>query len=138
MTDLQKAKKGLAGHTLCLVKGGEIIVSDKRGVAPMMEIISSGRGVNGFSAADVVVGKAAAMLFVKAGVSAVYAATISAAAKEFLDKSGVPYEYGALTERIINRQGTGLCPMEQAVLDCGDAEEGYLKIKEKLKELSPK
>ncbi len=138
MTDLQKAKKGLAGHTLCLVKGGETIVSDKRGVAPMMEIISSGRGVNGFSAADVVVGKAAAMLFVKAGVSAVYAATISAGGKGILGKSRGPEEYGPPVARRINRHGTGLCPMEQAVLDCGDAEEGYLKIKEKLKELSPK
>ena len=66
MSDLERAKGGLSGHTLCLVRGEEILMRDERGIAPMMALLAEGKDLTGFSAADRVVGKAAAMLFVKA------------------------------------------------------------------------
>ena len=33
---------------------------------------------------------------------------------------------------LLNRDGTGRCPMESAVLSCNDAEEGYLLLQQKL------
>ena len=138
MSDLERAKEGLTGHTLCLVKGEEMLVFDGRGIAPMMRLLAEGQELSVFSAADRVVGKAAAMLFCKAGVKEVFAETISKAAADFLKKSGLAFSYKNMTERIVNREGTGWCPMESAVLTCSDAEEGYLLLKEKLASMKTK
>lgn len=132
MTDLEIAKARLCGHTLCLCKGGQVITSDLRGIAPMMNFIADGVDLSGYSVADVVVGKAVAMLFVKCGVKCVYAKTISEPAKEFLLSRGVALEYETLTPKIINRAGTDTCPMEKTVLACSDVEEGYKLLKIKL------
>ena len=133
--DLKAAKTALAGHVLALCKDEQIFTSDLRGVAPMLDFIDRGVNLSGFSAADVVVGKAAAMLFKKAGVVAVYAKTLSKSGKRYLEENGIYAEYGALTEKIINRAGTDMCPMERAVLEISDAEEGYRAIVQRLSEL---
>lgn len=132
MNDLERAKEGLKGHTLCLVREDEILVRDERGIAPMMALLAEGKSLIGFSAADRVVGKAAAMLFVKAKLRELFAETISRSAAEFLEENGLPFSYRTMTEYIVNRDGTGRCPMESAVLSCNDAEEGYLLLQQKL------
>lgn len=132
MSDLDRAKATLTGHTLCLVKGEDMLVFDGRGIAPMMGLIEEGRDLSGYSAADKVVGKAAAMLFFKAHIKELYAETISKAAADFLKEKGLPFSYGRMTERIVNREGTGWCPMESAVLTTDDAEKGYLLLKQRL------
>lgn len=136
MTDLQTAKQNLNGHTICLCRQGKCLCSDKRGIAPMMEFIAAGVGLAGYSAADKVVGKAAALLFVKCGVIAVYAETLSETGRAVLEEYGIAYEYQMLAEQIVNRAGTDICPMEKAVLHCNDAETAYALLKNKLKELS--
>lgn len=136
MTDLEKAIKSLDGHTLALCKDGEIITSDKRGVAPMVGFIREGRDLNGWSAADRVVGKAAAMLFIKAGISALHALTLSKGAAELLEKHGVKASCDSLTEYIINRDKTGMCPMEQTVLDTQDIDLGTELIMKRLDEMT--
>ena len=135
MTDLQIAKNNLAGHTICLCKDGQCLFSEKRGVAPMMEFIAKGVDLRGYAVADKVVGKAAAMLFVKCGVQAVFAQTLSESGKRFLCEHGVTCEYETLIDRIINRAGTDMCPMERAVLTCENVEEGYVLIGNQLKRL---
>ena len=129
MTDLQIAKNNLAGHTICLCKGGKYIHSVRRGISPIMGFIESGADLRGYSVADVVVGKAAALLFVKCGITHVFAKTLSEYAKRILELYGVDYEYGLLTERIINRAGTDTCPMEKAVMNTDDPEEAYVILK---------
>ncbi|MDE7453100.1 MAG: DUF1893 domain-containing protein [Clostridia bacterium] len=136
MTDLQIAKNNLSGHTICLCRDGECLYSEKRGIAPMMNFIASGKELAGYSVADVVVGKAAALLFVRCGIKSVFAGTLSEHGKRILQLYGINYEYGALTERIINREGTDTCPMEKAVINTDDPEEGYVILKDKLKQLS--
>lgn len=136
MTDLQTAKSNLAGHTLCLCRGGRCMFSEKRGIAPMMEFIASGAQLVGSSAADIVVGKAAALLFVKSGIVAVFAQTLSVSGKKVLEEHGVRVEFGELAERIVNRSGTDICPMEKAVADCDDADEAYLLLRARLAELA--
>ena len=135
MTDLQIAKKNLSGHTICLCKNGECLYSERRGIAPMMNFIASGANLSGYSVADVVVGKAAALLFVKSGIKRVYAKTLSEHGKRIFELYGVEYEYGILTERIINREGTDMCPMEKAVMITDDPEDAYVILKNKLNEL---
>ena len=132
MTDLRIAKEGLAGHTICLCKDGKRIFGDKRGISPMMEFIKEGTDLNGYSVADLVVGKAAALLFVKCGIKNVFAKTISESGKNVLEKYGIFCEYETLTEKIINRAGTDICPMEKAVSNTENAEEAYELLKKQL------
>lgn len=124
MTDLETATKMLAGHTLALCKAGEVVTSDLKGISPMLTLLGEGRDLSGFSAADLVVGKAAAMLFVKANVKAVFAKTLSLAGRDYLDQHGIPVTFETLTERIMNREQTDFCPMERAVADTDDVDEG--------------
>lgn len=84
---------------------------------------------------DKIVGKAAAMLAVLGGAAGVYGLTMSEAARDYLEAYGVPYGCDLCIERIINRAGTGLCPMEQTVLGIEEPEEGYLALKETVRRL---
>lgn len=125
MTDLEIAKSQLAGHSICLCKDGAWFTDDGRGISPMLRFLDESRDLRGFSAADQIVGKAAAMLFVKAGIAAVYGEVMSQAGAEFLEANGIPHDCGTLTEQIINRQGTGICPMEETVSELDDPETAY-------------
>lgn len=136
MTDLQIAKNNLAGHTICLCKDGKCLSSEKRGIAPMMNFISDGVDLTGYSVADIVVGKAAAFLFVKCGIREVFAKTLSKHGKRILELYGIAYEYEVLTEKIINRTGTDICPMEKTVIDIDDPEEAYAALKDKLRQIA--
>lgn len=132
MTDIELAKENLHGHSICLCRNGEYFTDDGRGISPMMRFIAEGRELSGFSAADVIVGKAAALLFVKAGIAEVYGGTMSRAGAEYLGRHHIPYSYGTLTEKIINRQGTDICPMEKAAAVTDDPEEGYEALRSAL------
>ena len=135
MSDLEKAKENLAGHSICLCKDGKLLFSDKRGIAPMMGFIESGADLKGYSAADLIVGKAAAMLFVKCGIVRVFARTLSKSGRQFLLQHGIYCEYETLADRIINRDGTDICPMEKTVLNTDNAEEGYRLLRDKLQSM---
>lgn len=132
MNDLKTAREHLPDHSLVLCRDGVMIVSDKRGVLPMVGFIREGRELSGYVAADRVVGRAAAMHFVHAGIRDVYAETVSDGAVAFLTAHGIPVRYGTKTEGIVNREGTGPCPMETAVADIEDAEEGVHRIIDKV------
>ena len=126
MRDLAVAKKTLTGSVTCaLVKGKSVYVSSDSGIKPMMRFIAQGFDLRGFSAADKVVGKAAAALFLYAGVKAVYGEVMSAAAEAFLTAHGVMAKYKVKTDCIINRAGTGPCPMELAVEGAETPEDAY-------------
>ena len=135
MSDLELAKSNLSGHTICLCRDGNIIFSDKRGIAPMMCFIADGVDLKGYSVADLIVGKAVAMLFVKCGIKRVFAKTLSQSGKRMLELHGICCEYESLTEKIINRDGTDICPMEKAVMNTDDVEEGYRLLKDKLQSM---
>lgn len=135
MTDLQIAKNNLEGHTICLCKDEKCLFSEKRGIAPMMGFIADNIDLEGYSVADLVVGKAAALLFVKCKIKAVFAKTLSKGGEEVLKNNNIPVEYETLAEKIINRDGTDICPMEKTVLQTSDPEEGYILLKNKLQSM---
>lgn len=101
----------------------------------MMDFIASGANLEGYSVADLVVGKAAALLFVKCGIKNVFAKTLSENGKKILERFGIDYEYETLAEKIINRSGTDICPMEKAVANTDDPEKAFKILKNKLSEL---
>lgn len=137
MTDLEKAKALLcdSDYTCVLVLDENIYTSMQKGISPMLDIIAEKKDVAGYSVADKIVGKAAAMLFAYAGVKAVYAEVISKTAVEILKKYNIPFAYGTLTDFIINRKGDGICPMEQTVSDIYELEKAYIALKNKRDEL---
>lgn len=137
MSDLSRAKELYrnGAYTCVLVKGDRVYTSEKCGILPLVELIDSAESFNGFSAADKIVGKAAAMLYSYLGVSNVYAEVMSGAGAEVLSANGIAYECDALTDKIINRAGTDICPMEKAVEFAKDNEHALMFIKEKLNRL---
>jgi len=138
MTDIEIAIKNLEGHSICLCKNGEYFTDNSKGISPMMKFIAEKKDLSGYSAADIIVGKAAAILFVKVGIVSVYGEVMSEAAKLFLEEHGISYSYETLTKKIINRSGTDICPMEKTVTNISDTEKGYIALKEKLAELKSK
>ena len=55
-----------------------------------------------------------------------------------LNSEGITYEYEKCAERISNRDGTGLCPMETAVMEATSPDGAYTEILKKLDQLSAK
>ncbi|HOA84567.1 MAG TPA: DUF1893 domain-containing protein [Bacillota bacterium] len=138
--DLRKAKKLLenGNYTCVLCHGDDTLTSDLPGISPMMNFIKSNFDLRGYSAADRIVGKAAALLFVLAGIREVYAGVISDGAAAALEAHGIPYEYERRVEFITNRTGTSICPMEATVKNIDDPAAAYKALSAKLKEMSGK
>ena len=136
MEQLAKAILEQENRTCVLCGEGRVYKSDRRGVAPLLELLDNGTQVTGFFAADRVVGKATAFLYCLLGVKAVYAKVMSKPAAEVLTKMGIAHSWDALVEGIQNRQKNGPCPMEYATRDCRTAEEALAAIRSKLKELA--
>lgn len=136
-SDLKRAVSLLesGGYTCVLCSEDKLFTSYDRGVKPLLEWIDSGTDMKDFSAADKVVGKAAAFLYVILGVKAVYANVMSKPAKSVLIENGISAEYGCLTEAVRNRAGTGYCPMETAVKNISEPKAALAEIRRKLEEL---
>lgn len=134
MNNSEQAKEIFkAGEYSCvLCKDGVTHTSIKRGVAPLVEWLTNGIDITGFSAADKIVGKAAALLFVMGGLKAVYAPVMSKSAVDLLSRHGIDMEYETLVQTIVNRSGTGPCPMEQAVSNIDDPAEALEAIQNTL------
>lgn len=138
--DLEKAMNIFKSKNYtCVLCKEEIVYTDtKTGIKPLTDFISSGINLNGFSAADKIVGKAGAMLFVLLGVKSVYGEVMSEKAVDFLNQSGISAFYGTKAVKIINRSGDDICPMEKAVQNVDDPQKAYEAILEALKKLSNK
>lgn len=132
-TDLAKACRMLKDQrlTCALVLGDLVYISRERGVKPLLECYYEKKMPDGFSAADKVVGKAAAFLYVLLGVKEVYADVLSSPALAVFQMYGIKASYGQLADAIKNRAGTGFCPMETAVLSVTDPAEALEEIEKK-------
>ncbi len=138
MKDLCKAKELLrSGDYTCVIcRGDDSFISVRRGVVPLVMWLGSGHSFKDHSAADKVVGRATAFLYVLLGVKALHARVVSRAALEVLDDYSVTVEYDELADKIINRTGDGICPFEAAVLDVTEPEKAYDIILAKMREMN--
>lgn len=128
--DLEKAVDLLKGHSCAAVYGEKYMVSDENGIRPLINWLTDPQSpLNGAYVADKIVGRAAAFLFVYAGVKAVYGDVMSEKAMAVLQEAGIPYDYGKPVPYIINRRGDGMCPMEQKVENVQTADEAYIILK---------
>ncbi len=126
--DLERAIASLDGHALCLCKGEEMITSDESGIKKLVELTKEKGCFSGFCVADVIVGRAAAMLMYRAGIIAVYGRVLSKGAKQFLEGKGVYTRYETLTEMIVNRKGDDMCPMEKEVSHTSNPDTAFLLL----------
>ena len=135
---LTKAREILesGGYTCVLTDGTAVYTSMLRGVKPLVQFLKSGTVPPGLSAADKVVGKATAYLYVLLGVRALYAQIISKPAAEVLHDSNIQVQYGKIVSNIINRQGDGICPFEAAVMEITDPAAAYDAILHKMQEMN--
>lgn len=135
---LEQAKAALQGEITfaAVLANGELVTSEKKGIAPMMALLKEDMEIlQGACVADRVIGKAAALLMEKGGAAAVYGEIISTHAMGIYRKNGTPVTCEKEVPYIINWAKTGMCLMEQTVLEIEDAEEAYEALKRKLAEL---
>ena len=130
MNSLELAKRTLeeGGCTCVVAGGGEVIfTSRERGVKPLVAAL-----------ADKVIGRAAALLAVLAGITELYAKVISVSALAELEKAGIPAGCEIKAEAIRNRAGDGLCPMERLSQGVTAPEEMLRRAEEFLAEMARK
>lgn len=113
----QKAREVFSSgsYTCVFCSGSSVLTSTERGLRPLLALLDQGKTLHGYAAADKVVGKAPAMLYVLLGAESVYAPVMSRAALQVLQQNGIEASFDVLTDGIQNRTGTGSCPMEAAV-----------------------
>ena len=85
-------------------------------------------GCEGAICADKIVGRAAAFLYEYLKVKEVYAKVLSKSGKCVLEDAGIVCSYDCLTDEIINRMGTGPCPMDKIVSEVSDCRDAYNKL----------
>ncbi len=134
MDNLEKAKNALSdGNFTCVVCDGfKEYTSTMRGVAPLLKWLDEGINLQGFSAADKVVGKGAAYLYILLEVKEIYANVISRPALDTLKKHNIPTSYAILTEAVKNRDNAGLCPIESAVMNIDNPHDALTAIRNRL------
>lgn len=123
--------------TLIIIQD-EILVhqSNQRGIRCILEMYLSQKEIlNQSIVVDKIIGKAAAMVMIAGGVSYVYGETMSILAKEILEEHHIKFQYAKLVDLIENRTHTGLCPIESAVININNVEEGIDAIQNKLNSL---
>ena len=138
MHDLEFARSLLAkeNYTCVICRDEDVITDRRRGIKPLMELLEGGKDLHGYSAADKVVGKAAAFLYCLLGIKALHAGVLSEPAREVLLSAGIETNWDTLVPAIRNRAGDGFCPMETAVWNLTDPALAPDAIRETLKKLS--
>lgn len=113
-----------SGCSCVIANGGVVRQFHRRGVADLLGLLHDEPGfLRGAEIADKVVGKGAAALMILGGIKEIYAAVLSKKASELLSLYPVEYSCGTMVDGIINRQGTGPCPVEALCAECSTAEE---------------
>lgn len=122
-------------YTCVLCHNNDFLMTNQRGVRPLVQWLRDPCVIPGFSAADKVVGKATAFLYCLLGAKAVYGRVMSRSAREVLERHNIHTQYTVLAEHIENRTKTGMCPFEEAVLEINDSKQALTAIYGKMKEL---
>ena len=130
MCDIDRAKALLEGHSVVCVRGEEVRIRDERGIRPLLEMIGRGESLCGFCVADKIVGKAAALLFSILQPAELYAHVLSEGGAAVLERYEIAYTCGTRTEKIVDRTGRDICPMEKTVLNIDDPQAALAALRE--------
>ena len=131
--DLELAKLKLMEEDLSLVivKRGEVMFETKKqGISGFLQAIEKlDKNLVAASAADKIVGIAAAMLCVYAGVASVFALTISEEGIRVLEDNNIVYLFEKKVSNILNHEKNDVCPFEKLASASGSSDEAYVKLK---------
>ncbi|MGV8123633.1 MAG: DUF1893 domain-containing protein [Candidatus Xenobiia bacterium LiM19] len=113
--------------SLVIVKDGEYLYRGRgMGLRELLDAIrSNGENLKGASCADKIVGKAAALLMVYAGITHVHGEVMSNAAEELLISQGIKHTAVLKVPHIRNRAGNDMCPMEKRSITIESPEEAF-------------
>lgn len=113
--DIDLAKKTLIDKNLklCVVKDGKVIFeSKKNGIVPMYELYKA--NIRGdLSLADRFIGGGALRFILNIGCSSVSSFVMSKDVIDTLEKENLNFEYKKKVDKILNRTGDDLCPVEK-------------------------
>lgn len=134
MSNLEKAVKILSegGYTCVICSDTDTQISEQRGIAPLLKWLDERKKLSEYSAADKVVGKGAAYLYILLEIKEIYAHVISRPAYDILQEYGIPVSYKTMTELIRNRDNTGFCPIESTVMKIDNRYQALTAIRNKL------
>jgi hypothetical protein len=69
------------------------------------------------------------MLCVYAGLSSIFALTVSEAGIKVLEENNIACVFDRKVSNILNRSKTDVCPFEKLAMSSGSADEAYIKLK---------
>lgn len=119
------------GYSCVIRHGHEVRTFCRRGVIDLYELYETEpEFLAGACVADKVIGKGAAALLALGRVACVHADVASASAVDLLHRAGIKIDCNQQVPHIINRQGTGKCPLETACMDADTPEEAYPLIRD--------
>jgi hypothetical protein len=125
--------------TLCAVAEGALLYQlTGRGIGALLTAVEEERAVSHGSLdwGDKLVGRAAALLFTLVRPRSVFALTMSTGAQDVLRTAGIPFACDAVIGDVLNRMGTGPCPMEAAVSDVEEPLVAFATLKKVCQALS--
>jgi len=119
-----------AGKAAVMAKDGRIVRTlEGRGVKPLLDALAEDPDVfAGAVAMDRIVGRAAAAVYVVGKAAGVMAPVMSEGAVRMLEGNGVAFAADSVVPYIINRSGTGACPMDAATADLDSPAEIFQKL----------
>ena len=132
MKNIELAKNELKKkeNKLVVVQNNEVVfVSRKNGIVPMYDFYNSGISGKIFIA-DKFIGSGAAKLLIqkRLKIEELYAQIISESALEILKKENVKISYDKKVEKILNRTGDDLCPIEKISQESDNFESFYKEL----------
>lgn len=118
-----------------VVFNGEIRTYNKRGIADLLNLLKSdSEFLQDSKIADKIIGKAAAALIILGRVNSVETDMISIYAEQLFERYNVMVNAKAVVPYILNRQRTGMCPLEELCLKKDDVNEILSLIENFVKE----
>jgi len=134
MTDVEIAKNELYEEnlTLAIVKNGELLYStESHRISGFLDALDKcAERLQGASLADRVIGKAIALLCIRAKIKEVYAAVLSRKAQTIFKQHKIVCHWNKLVENILDTTKKDMCPFEKAAEEISDPEKAYKIFKE--------
>lgn len=122
--------------TCVALRDQNVYKSHERGIKPILQPLNEeGTFFCGSFVADRIIGKSAALLLIKGEIAGLYTRVLSEPAKKVLDQAEIPCFYDQLIPYVINRDKTGMCPMENSVLNTDNPEEAFVILNRKVQEM---
>jgi len=117
------------GLSLLVFNNGELTTHANRGIQDLLQLISEQpERLNGAVAADKIIGKSAAAIMIVGGVKQVHTNLICTPARELFEENGVQVFATEEVPMIMNRDRSGMCPMDTQIADIESVEECVIAL----------